>query len=400
MTNPLVSIILPTHSRCEGGYLERTIQSVLSQRYNHWELLIVDDGSVDGSMQLIERYCRLDTRIKHIRLAVNVGFPAYTTALGYLESKGDYIAFAFDDSVLLPNHLLLLIDAMLRNPNAGFVYGQCRMISSNQKHALLGSEFDMAQMVAGNNHVPNAAVMIRRNAIEQVGWYDPHVILKRICDWDLWIRIARKYPVKFFPQIIVEEYGIGLHGSLGNSVSLFYPLVKKYMQQYRDSLLKPNQLHNYDSFRVDFSNALSSEDIQNVSYLQLEHYIKTVDIEKLVQFAANSIKGAAKEENRMKKINLQNQAIKDLKQKYLIQACHRYIEQKNEISFQELLKIRELISDKDEYINKKQAYVEEQWSLMHQKDAYIQHQSAMIQQKDEYIAEQHRLIHHLQSLLQ
>ena len=132
MSHPLISILLPTYSRAKDGYLERTIKSILAQTYKNWELVIVDDGSQDGSGQLIERYCKLDKRIRHLRLPANVGLTGKTLARGYLETTGQYLACAFDDTVLYPNHLLLLLDELLCFPHTGFVYAQCRLMPAKR----------------------------------------------------------------------------------------------------------------------------------------------------------------------------------------------------------------------------------------------------------------------------
>ncbi|WP_169085290.1 glycosyltransferase family 2 protein [Paenibacillus sp. PL91] len=400
MPQPIISVIMPTYSRFEGGYLERTINSVRGQTYVNWELLIVDDGSIDGSEGLIKKYCAIDQRIKHIRLNLNIGLPALTTALGYLKASGDYIAFAFDDTVLYPNHLITLVHTLLRHPEAGFAYGQCSMIMSNQSRQTLGMESSLEQMLSGNNNIPNGAVMIPRRIIEDVGWYDPHVVLKRFCDWDLWIRIQRKYPVKFVPQILVDEYGVGLKDSLGNSSSLNKPLVLKYVKQERDAMLHPKKLSNYNSFRLDFSVHVTDEERQGVFYLQLEHYFRTANIKELIQYGTDHKQEAIEDKTRWNKIYDQNKKIIDPRLLLLLFSCQKYIDKSKDDLLQESLKWNGVVAEKTEYIVKQHAYIEEQWSLLHQKDAYIQHQSAMIQQKDEYIAEQHRLIHHLQSLLQ
>lgn len=371
MSKPLVSIILPTYSRYEGGYLHNTIRSVIAQTFIDWELLIVDDGSIDGSEKLIKQFCKEDQRIKHIRLPANNGFPAYTTSLAYLQSKGDYIAFAFDDCVLYPNHILYLLDAALRNPSAGFVYGQCRMVGAGTNKDVLGSPFDMHELITKANFVPNVSVMLPRAVVDVVGWYDPHVILKRSCDWDLWIRIGRKYPVVYLPQVLAEEHGMSLSGSLGNALSLNLPLIYKYIQQPRDHLLHPTRLQQYDSFRLDFSDHLSWEEVRNVSQLQLEHLIRTSDVEGLIRFAADHRDDSPEHMKRWEKIKLQNKKTSDYKQLLLTQACLQYIDVKNDFNFEDKKKLLDLIAEKDNYISEQFAYIEEQWRLIREKDEHI-----------------------------
>ena len=72
--SPLVSIFLPTHARCRGGMLQRSIESVLKQTYDHFELFVCDDASTDGSQELIAEYVGRDSRIRHLRFEPQVGF--------------------------------------------------------------------------------------------------------------------------------------------------------------------------------------------------------------------------------------------------------------------------------------------------------------------------------------
>src|SRR2546430_3881689 len=74
--SPLVSVILPTYARHASGRLQRAVDSVLSQSFTNFELIIVDDGSTDGSNEFIEHCRALDPRVVHVRHELNSGLPA------------------------------------------------------------------------------------------------------------------------------------------------------------------------------------------------------------------------------------------------------------------------------------------------------------------------------------
>jgi cellulose synthase/poly-beta-1,6-N-acetylglucosamine synthase-like glycosyltransferase len=91
MSKPIVSIIIPTYNRKD--LLERAIKSVLSQTFQDWELIIVDDGSTDETRDLVENFQRVDPRIKYI-WQNNSGAPAKPEKCWlYVNSSGEYIAF-------------------------------------------------------------------------------------------------------------------------------------------------------------------------------------------------------------------------------------------------------------------------------------------------------------------
>ena len=98
----LVSIITPVYA-CER-YLAETIESVCAQTYPHWELLLADDCSPDGSAKIIEGYQLLDSRIRYIRLPKNSGAAAARNA-ALERARGRYIAYLDADDLWMPNKL-------------------------------------------------------------------------------------------------------------------------------------------------------------------------------------------------------------------------------------------------------------------------------------------------------
>ena len=98
----LISIITPAYN--VGKYIEATIKSVIDQTYTNWEMIIVDDCSIDNTAQMVEKYCTTDKRIKLIRHTENQGVAmARNTALA--NAKGEYIAF-LDGDDMWPAHKL------------------------------------------------------------------------------------------------------------------------------------------------------------------------------------------------------------------------------------------------------------------------------------------------------
>ncbi len=101
--NPFVSVIMPCYNA--ENLLARSIDSVIAQRYQNWELLIIDDCSTDNSTKVIDEYCSKDSRIRHLRTSAQSGSPAEPRNMGIRNARGRYIAFLDSDDLWLPSKL-------------------------------------------------------------------------------------------------------------------------------------------------------------------------------------------------------------------------------------------------------------------------------------------------------
>jgi glycosyltransferase involved in cell wall biosynthesis len=104
---PLVSIILPTYNR--SSLIKECIDHVLNQTYTNWELIISDDKSTDDTVIVLEKYARLDSRIKINKNNINQGLP-HNRNIALSNANGDLIFFIEDDLILFPNCLEVLVD--------------------------------------------------------------------------------------------------------------------------------------------------------------------------------------------------------------------------------------------------------------------------------------------------
>ena len=113
----LVSIITPTYNCAQ--YIGETIDTVISQTYINWEMIIVDDCSSDDTDKIVSKYQKRDSRIKYYRLANNSGAAVARTVAMRLAS-GKYIAFLDSDDLWMPNKLFVQLDFMIKN---GYAFG-------------------------------------------------------------------------------------------------------------------------------------------------------------------------------------------------------------------------------------------------------------------------------------
>ena len=124
---PLVSIIMPCHN--SEKTIEEAIISVISQTFNNWELIIVDDGSNDSSIDIIKSYSQKDKRIKPFYLGINSGSPYKPTNQGITQAQGRFIAFLDSDDYWFPTKLEDQVP-LFEDPQVAIVFSNYIKVSS------------------------------------------------------------------------------------------------------------------------------------------------------------------------------------------------------------------------------------------------------------------------------
>ena len=125
---PQVSIIMPCYNA--GLFINQAIDSVLSQTFQNWELLVIDDCSSDGSDKLIKTYCESDDRIKYFKTKKNSGSPMLPRNIGVENAKGQYLAFLDSDDIWLSTKLESQM-RLMQQKDAAFVFSDYERISEN-----------------------------------------------------------------------------------------------------------------------------------------------------------------------------------------------------------------------------------------------------------------------------
>lgn len=241
--DPIVSVIMPTYCRGDNGMLARAIDTVLAQSFKSFELIIVDDGSVDATQQVVKEYLRKDRRIVYIRNDANCGMPGLRVNQGLMHARGKYIAYQFDDDQWTENALKLLSEELEKQETPALVYGKCHLYA-NGESAYLETPFNYSRLV-NDNFIANNSVLHSREIFEQYGMYDCHLVMRRLCDWELWLRWAKYVPFIFLDKvtsIVTAE----VEGSLGKTVPLRFDHVRKRMGIAREQALTPERFGEYD----------------------------------------------------------------------------------------------------------------------------------------------------------
>lgn len=197
MKNPTISIIIPAYN-AEKTILA-TIASVQKQTFTDWELIVINDGSVDKTLEVLNT-------IKEPRMQVysyTNGGVSVARNLGINHASGEYIAFLDADDLWTPDKLEMQLEALKQNPEADVVYSwayylyeQKNLIKPSQPIYFQGDVF--ADLLIGDFIISCSNCLITKQAIEAVGEFDPEV--PGAADWDYWLRLAKDWQFVVVPK--------------------------------------------------------------------------------------------------------------------------------------------------------------------------------------------------------
>jgi glycosyltransferase involved in cell wall biosynthesis len=205
--DPLVSVVIPTHNRMH--YLPDTVKSVCEQSYVNWELIIVDDGSTDGTADYLCELKRRDKRISavfHSRCAN----PSRLRNAGIARARGDYLTFLDSDDVWMPNKLTEQVSRVRHDPHCRWSYTDAMSIDDHGEEIAVDlsrtwkqpSGWILDQLISADAAIALPTVLAERNLVLDVGGFDESV---RLCeDYDLWFQFASRSPVLFVPEMLTK----------------------------------------------------------------------------------------------------------------------------------------------------------------------------------------------------
>ena len=180
---PLVSIITPAYNR--ASYLDETIQSVLGQDYEHIEYIVLDDGSTDNTVGVLQKYTGRILWETHS----NRG-ETFTVNKGLSMARGEIIAVVNSDDPLLPDAVGTAVDFMQAHPDILVGYPDWDYIGPRSEfigHVRV-PECDYLHMVKQHHCIVGPGAFIRRRAFELAGMRDPE--FRYVADFDLWLRLG------------------------------------------------------------------------------------------------------------------------------------------------------------------------------------------------------------------
>lgn len=201
MRAPKVSVVMPVYNG--EAYLREAIESILFQTYQDFELLVIDDGSTDGTAAILQEFAA-DERVKVLCNASNTGL-IYTRNKGVANSQGEYIAILDSDDIAMPNRLEQQVAFLDANPEFVMVGSSIDLIDSEgnfirKQHYPAPSKFIPSLLLFQNNFA-QSAVMLRKACLPAPCYREGY---EQVEDYDLWIRLANSYKVANLPQTLVK----------------------------------------------------------------------------------------------------------------------------------------------------------------------------------------------------
>jgi len=230
--NPRVTIIILSYNRAD--LIPYAIKSALSQTFTDFELLVLDDASTDNTREVVESFLK-DPRVRLITQPENIGITA-TRNYGIGIAKGEYIAMLDSDDTWIDNSKLKkqveLLDA---HPEIGIVGTFSKKI--NFRGEEIGeitaklAHASIRRNMMFRNQLTQSSVLIRKEALDKVGWYDESIPIWE--DYELWLRIGMDYQFRNIPEFFT---GYRVHeGNISNiskekslrAYTIIYQLYKK-----------------------------------------------------------------------------------------------------------------------------------------------------------------------------
>jgi glycosyltransferase involved in cell wall biosynthesis len=206
---PLVSVIIPTYN--SSKYIEETINSVLNQSYQNFEIIVIDDSSTDKTISLLKILSESDSRISYYEIK-HSGMPSTPRNYGINKAKGDLIAFLDSDDIWTENKLQEQLKYFQKFQDTIFVYsmsvtfGAVNFLSPNYEvlPLLFKAAKSKEDLKKKGNSITCSSVLVKSEALKKINGFDEDPKLKAVEDYDLWIRLSELGKFYFIPRIHVK----------------------------------------------------------------------------------------------------------------------------------------------------------------------------------------------------
>ncbi len=199
---PEVSVIIATYNR--GPFLEEALESVLSQTYRDYEVIVVDDGSTDDTP---ERLLKYSDKIKVLRID-HTGKPSIARNVALAQASGRLLAFLDSDDLWLPAKLERQVRFLQANPFCIMCY--CDATFRGEDGRILYTQSERERMRSGHvfghlllgNFIPLPTVVVRKDVVQDVGGFEEWLTISE--DWHLWVKVAAKGNVGLVDEALCE----------------------------------------------------------------------------------------------------------------------------------------------------------------------------------------------------
>jgi len=271
MDKDLVSIIMPAYNA--EKYIREAIDSVINQTYTNWELIIVNDGSIDLTSELIKEITISNPKISYYYQ--QNGRQGKARNLGIQKSKGVFLAFLDADDIWTNDKLAIELDAINKQKNIDLIFSQGYNLSNNKvtECNLLVKEIwdiDDFEKFLHHNQIPILSVLVKKDAVSFVNNFSEQIEIQNAEDYHLWLKLI-------------------LHNFQFKSISnrLFYYRIHETQATFENRNLTEPIFYSY----LDIYQFITSRSIQKALITKLRWYVFNEKIyDKLIGFIIHHFK--------------------------------------------------------------------------------------------------------------
>jgi glycosyltransferase involved in cell wall biosynthesis len=204
----LVSVVIPVFNR--ESLIATALQSALNQTHRPLEIIVVDDGSEDGTVAACREWMKRNARdgVLFKLLEQSHGGANVARNRGIAESSGSYIALLDSDDTWLPEKISKQIPLFEKNEKIGGVYCGLKIVDLSNGEVVPLEDRDypagdiLKEMLVRDVTNPTSCWIVKKNVFVKVGDFDPTLEARE--DWDMWIRICVNYEIACLPEVLVE----------------------------------------------------------------------------------------------------------------------------------------------------------------------------------------------------
>ena len=231
---PFVSVVLPVYNSV--NFLRASVKSVQEQTYSSWEIILVNDGSTDGSAELAEKLAEEDCRIKTVHQSNSKQGKARNN--GIKHATGEWIAFLDADDLWPPNKLSLQLKKTIQaDADLSFTDGyiclnnnmELREIRFGVVDQLYHGETAVCEFHA-QNRIPTSSVLAKKATLQRVGGFPENLNVQNCEDYLLWVNLL----TKGYSLLGVSEpllfYRVHLDSSTSSETKALFPLIEALLE--------------------------------------------------------------------------------------------------------------------------------------------------------------------------
>lgn len=224
--SPTVSVVLPTLDAEE--HLGAALESLRAQTFGEFETVVVDDGSTDGTLDVVREFRGEGLGLRLVERDGEGGLPGALNA-GVRAAEGRYVARQDADDRSRPGRLARQVAHLDANPDVALLGTSADLVDADGRTTdtrVVPARPTLPDLLAKNRFV-HGAVLARREALFEVGLYDERFRFSE--DYDLWLRLARRYPVRNLqePLYALRVHDESIYGSRLRAVKLYSALARK-----------------------------------------------------------------------------------------------------------------------------------------------------------------------------